>query len=105
MREFELVRHPQINGLQLFIDTVQYRTPHFHQELELIWLADGALNVRIEQTQLKVGPGEMVPRGGQRLHFYVSATFAREDRNSCPRVCATAFSKALPKQGVGRRRL
>lgn len=73
VREFELVRHPQINGLQLFIDTVQYRTPHFHQELELIWLADGALNVRIEQTQLKVGPGEMVLFHPGQLHEFRAA--------------------------------
>ena len=73
MREFELVRHPQINGLQLFIYTVQYRTPHFHQELELIWLADGALNVRIEQTQLKVGPGEMVLFHPGQLHEFRAA--------------------------------
>ena len=45
MREVEIVEHLQIDGLRLFFDTVQYRTPHVHRELELVWLADGALEV------------------------------------------------------------
>ena len=89
VREFELVRHPQINGLQLFIDTVQYRTPHFHQELELIWLADGALNVRIEQTQLKVGPGEMVLFHPGQLHEFRAAD------KGCTFTCCQRGSKQL----------
>ena len=43
MREVEIVEHLQIDGLRVFFDTVQYRTPHVHRELELIWLSDGDL--------------------------------------------------------------
>lgn len=72
-QELELVQHPQINGLQLFFDTVQYRTPHFHQELELIWLAEGTLNVRIEQTCLQVRPREMLLFHPGQLHEFRAA--------------------------------
>ena len=70
MREVEVVEHPQIDGLHLFFDTVQYRTPHIHRELEVIWLAEGALDVRIEQTQLRVQPGELVLFHPGQLHEF-----------------------------------
>ena len=70
MREVEVVEHPQIDGLHLFFDTVQYRTPHIHRELEVIWLAEGALDVRIEQTQLRVQPRELVLFHPGQLHEF-----------------------------------
>ena len=73
MREVEIVEHLQIDGLRLFFDTVQYRTPHVHRELELVWLADGALDVRIEQTQLLARPGEMVLFHPGQLHEFRAA--------------------------------
>ncbi|MBQ5976901.1 MAG: helix-turn-helix transcriptional regulator [Oscillospiraceae bacterium] len=45
MRELEIIQHRQIEGLSLFFDTVEYRTPHFHPEWELIWVTDGTLSV------------------------------------------------------------
>ena len=70
MREIEIVEHPQINGLRVFFDTVHYRTPHIHRELELIWLAAGTLDVRIEQTRLQAAPGEMVLFHPGQLHAF-----------------------------------
>lgn len=46
MKELEIIRHRQIEGLSLFFDTVEYRSPHFHPEWELIWITDGTLSVR-----------------------------------------------------------
>ena len=40
MKELEIVRHVQMDGLSLFFDTVDYRTPHFHAEWELIWFLE-----------------------------------------------------------------
>ena len=72
MREVEIVEHLQIDGLRVFFDTVQYRTPHVHRELELIWLSDGDLDVRIEHTQLLAHPGEMVLFHPGQLHEFRS---------------------------------
>ena len=41
MNETEIIQHPQIDGLRIFFDTVDYRTPHVHEEFELIWLMEG----------------------------------------------------------------
>lgn len=74
MHEVEIVEHLQINGLRIFFDTVYYRTPHVHREMELIWLAEGSLDVRIEHTQLCVQPGEMVLFHPGQLHEFRALT-------------------------------
>ena len=73
MREVEIGEHPQIDGLRVFFNTVHYRTAHIHRELELIWLAEGALDVRIEQTRLRAAPGEMVLFHPGQLHAFRAA--------------------------------
>ena len=35
-REIEIIRYPQMSGLSIFLDTVSYRTPHVHEEFELL---------------------------------------------------------------------
>jgi AraC-like DNA-binding protein len=39
--EMEIVACPQIGHLNLMVNTMQYRTPHLHRELELLWLLEG----------------------------------------------------------------
>ena len=45
MNELEIIRHSRIPGMTVFFNTVDYRTPHFHPEWELIWLLDNPLTV------------------------------------------------------------
>lgn len=45
MDELEIIHHGRIPGLTSFFNTVDYRTPHFHQEWELMWLLDNPLMV------------------------------------------------------------
>ena len=43
MREMEIVPHPQIEGIHVFFNTVDYRTPHMHHEFELVWVVEETL--------------------------------------------------------------
>ena len=45
MREMEIIQHRQIDGLTLFLNTVDHRTTHVHSEWELIWILDQPLSV------------------------------------------------------------
>ena len=45
MNELEIIQHSRIPGLTAFFNTVDYRTPHFHPEWELMWLLDNPLTV------------------------------------------------------------
>lgn len=60
MNEFEVIRYPQIRGLNLFFDTVDYRTPHFHPEWELILLMEHSLSITCGQRQYLANAGDLV---------------------------------------------
>lgn len=70
MREFEIIQHPQIDGLHIFFDTVDYRTPHVHRELELIWVLDGSLAVQSSAFQCEAAPGETVLFNPNQTHEF-----------------------------------
>ena len=38
MEELEIVPQHQIDGMRVFVNTVEYRSPHFHPEWELLWV-------------------------------------------------------------------
>lgn len=60
MNELEIIRHAQVEGLSIFFDTVDYRTPHLHPEWELIWVLENPLAITCGQEQLIVEPGQIV---------------------------------------------
>ena len=60
MNELEIIRHQQIDGLSLFLNTMDYRTPHFHSEWELIWVLENPLSVTCGQKHYLVEPGQLI---------------------------------------------
>lgn len=79
MNELEIIRHRRIDGLSVFFDTVDYRTPHIHPEWELIWVLENPLRVVFGQERAVVEAGEVVlfnPNEPHELHKeYASSTF------------------------------
>ena len=57
MREMEIVPHPQIEGIHVFFNTVDYRTPHMHHEFELVWVVEETLRIRSDASARTLGPG------------------------------------------------
>lgn len=68
MSEVEIVRHRQVDGLSLFINTVELRTPHSHPEWELIWLLDGSLSIGCGPSSRLLQPGQMVLFAPNEVH-------------------------------------
>ncbi len=60
MAEVEIIEHRQIEGLSIFFDTIDYRTPHVHPEWELLWLLDNPLSVTFGQKRFRLDPGQLV---------------------------------------------
>ncbi len=60
MNEVEIIEYGRIQGLSLFLNCVEYRTPHLHPEWELIWLLDGILSVRVEDSEYSMDKGSLV---------------------------------------------
>lgn len=72
MNEFEIIHYPQIDGLNLFFDTVDYRTPHVHPELELIWMVEGRLAISCGNQAHEAGQGALVLFNPSQPHEFHS---------------------------------
>ena len=60
MEELEIVPHRQSDSVRIFINKVEYRSPHFHPEWELLWVLDTPLSITSPQTQYLIQPGELI---------------------------------------------
>ena len=94
MKELEIIHHRQIEGLSLFFDTVEYRTPHFHPEWELIWITNGTLSIRYDAR-------ENVGSAGDLFLFYPGQVheFQRVDESAtflCLQISPQVFSETAP---------
>ena len=70
MSELEIIQHRQIEGLSIFFNTVDYRTPHVHPEWELIWVLDQPLYVTCGQDRFVAEPGQLILLGPNELHEF-----------------------------------
>ena len=89
MNEFEIVQHPQIEGINLFFDTMDYRTPHLHPEWELLWVLDSRLAIRQGEEEAVAGPGALVLLPPRQLHEF------RCGGNSCTFLCLQVSPRLL----------
>ena len=97
MKELEIIHHRQIEGLSLFFDTVEYRTPHFHSEWELIWITDGTLSIRCGLSEYTAVVGDLFLFCPGQVHEFrqlgQSATFL------CLQLSPQLFGDAVPGLG------
>ncbi len=90
MNELEIIQHQQIEGLSLFLNTVDYRTPHLHAEWELIWVLEHTLSVICGQNHYLIEPGQMFLFNPNEPH-----EFCRTDAG-CTFVCLQISDQILP---------
>lgn len=74
MNELEIIQHRQIEGLTLFINTVEYRATHVHSEWELIWILDQPMSVTCDSMSFQVEPGQMVLFSPNEPHEFHKVT-------------------------------
>lgn len=91
MSELEIVRHAQIDGLSMFFNTVEYRTPHLHPEWELILVLEQPLLIACGQEQLSVEPGQIILFNPGQPHEVL-----RQEK-SCTFLCMQIAASALPQ--------
>lgn len=92
MDELEIVQYQQVNGLSVFMNTVSYRSPHFHKEWELVWVLDYPLKVTCMQATQVIAPGDIVLFPPNMPH-----QMQQTDQAStflCLQISPTAFSNA-----------
>ena len=69
-REIEIIEYDRIQGLNMFLDTVDYRTPHQHDELELIWNLTGVLHVGSMGGDHVLAPGSIILINREVIHEF-----------------------------------
>jgi AraC-like DNA-binding protein len=60
MEELEIVPHRQRDSVRIFLNRVEYRSPHFHPDWELLWVLDTPLSITSPQKQHLIQPGELI---------------------------------------------
>ncbi|MBQ1923503.1 MAG: AraC family ligand binding domain-containing protein, partial [Lachnospiraceae bacterium] len=69
-REIEIIEYDRIEGLNMFMNTVDYRTPHQHGELELIWNLTGVLHVGSPGGDRALSPGSIILINREVIHEF-----------------------------------
>ena len=60
MDELEIIPRQNVDGIRIFVNRVEYRSPHFHPEWELLWVLDTPLSITSNQRQSLIQPGELI---------------------------------------------
>lgn len=95
MSELEIIQHGKIGGISVFFDTVEYRTPHFHPEWELIWIVRGELSVRCGREQMRSRAGELFLFSPNLVHEF--SQLGGEATFLCLQAAPQSFEQLCPE--------
>ena len=59
-RNYEIVEHPQMEHLSLFVVSIEYRTAHFHRDFEMNLVLSGEVSVSLPGRVLTARQGELL---------------------------------------------
>lgn len=93
MDELEIVQFHQLQGLNIFVNTVTYRSPHFHHEWELLWVLDAPLKVIWQQKEYILQPGELALFPPHIPHEF------QQISGICTFLCLQISSAGIPMPG------
>ncbi|MBQ6468680.1 MAG: helix-turn-helix transcriptional regulator [Lachnospiraceae bacterium] len=71
-REYEVIRHSAIKGLEIFLVNIYYRTPHMHRDFELVFVLQGELKVSTEGASHSAPSGSFFLMNPYQLHEFRS---------------------------------
>ena len=71
-REYEIVRHRAVKGLEIFLVNIFYRTMHMHRDFELAVVLRGDLHVKVGGSSFTAVPGSFFLMNPYQLHEFRS---------------------------------
>ena len=60
MEEMEIIRRWNVPGIRMFLNTVDYRTAHFHPDWELVWILENPMQIITLQHALRAEVGQLI---------------------------------------------
>jgi AraC-like DNA-binding protein len=70
--EYEVIDHPYINNINAFLVNLDYRTPHLHDDIEVILVLDGQVTIRTQYEEYNLSPNSSVLFNSNQLHEFHS---------------------------------
>ena len=67
-REYELVPHPQMASLHVFLVRIDYRAPHAHMEIEVGIVLEGELLMTTNRGRMTFRAGDLYYLNSMDLH-------------------------------------
>lgn len=68
MSTHDLNLHQTVDGVRLYFNTLEYRTPHFHRDLEIVWALAGSMEVQGGGKSYHIRTGEMFLINSEQPH-------------------------------------
>ena len=66
--EFEIVDHRFINGIQIFVVSMLYRTPHMHRDHELLMILKGSITIMCPGKTMQLHEGDFILFNPFQIH-------------------------------------
>lgn len=60
MEELEIIQQWNVPGIRLFLNTVEYRTAHFHPDWEMLWMLENPMQILSLQESYRAEVGQVV---------------------------------------------
>lgn len=92
--EFEVIEHPHLHYLNIFLVDLGYRTPHFHEDIELILLLNGHATTSSRHEEYSLEPNSAVIFNSNQPHEFHS--IKEGALLLCIQVSPKFFSKYYP---------
>lgn len=90
MYELEILHTGRMEGVNLFLNTVDFRTAHFHAAWELVWVLENALHVVCEQHEYIFRQNELFLLNPNMVHEF------HKVEEGCTFLCLQVGTGALP---------
>jgi AraC-like DNA-binding protein len=71
--EYEVIDHPYINYLNVFLVNLDYRTPHLHEDIEAILVLEGQVTTRTQQEEYALTSNSSFLFNSNQLHEFHSS--------------------------------
>lgn len=90
MEELEIIRRWNVPGIRLFLNTVEYRTAHFHSDWEMLWVLENPLQIITLQQSFRVEVGQVVLLTPNMPHEF------RKVEGGCTFLCVQVSRELFP---------
>ena len=68
MSTHDLTLHQTIEGIRFYFNSLEYRTSHFHRDIEIMWVLEGGMEVQAGGRTCEVHAGEMFLVNSEQPH-------------------------------------